>query len=370
VGTNHFVKVFDLAESGFKDWDFAGFGLIFVAVGTALFFAPRLIALTGIPFFDFRSGRFTFFRYAFLGFSILWTVMAFTMTFSAYWKHRAMVRDNTCQTVEGRIEKFRPMPASGHADESFSVGDVRFPYSDYEVSDGFNNAAALGGPIRDGQYVRICYDPDSHAILRLEIRGYRGPVMPPSGIISTLNRQPSPPPGKIPDMPWYASLFVYAYFIDRIGQFLMLRPYLRRFYRLGRPLPVHAAVAATVLHSQTKVKLAHMLLQPDRDENALWLRPRGFNFLQLGLLAAKLNLDPVTQAVAGIEVRLSAGVPVILLLFFFGAFTTFAQVVPAEQAALFIAAFGVVALVGNGLHIRARRAQMIELVQNALPELA
>ncbi|MBX9769509.1 MAG: hypothetical protein K2X47_19690 [Bdellovibrionales bacterium] len=54
--------------------------------------------------------------------------------------------------------------------ESFMVSGVRFQYSDYVVTDGFNQTASHGGPISKGAYVRICYDPKGNHILRLEIR--------------------------------------------------------------------------------------------------------------------------------------------------------------------------------------------------------
>ena len=68
------------------------------------------------------------------------------------------------------------MPYAGHASESFSVSGVDFRYSDFNVTDAFNNAASHGGPINANSYVRICYDPQDNAILRLEIRGFEGEV--------------------------------------------------------------------------------------------------------------------------------------------------------------------------------------------------
>ncbi len=66
------------------------------------------------------------------------------------------------------------MPKEGHANESFSVRGVRFSYSDFKVTDAFNNAASRGGPLNSDSYVRICYDPAGNAILRLEVRGFAG----------------------------------------------------------------------------------------------------------------------------------------------------------------------------------------------------
>ena len=55
------------------------------------------------------------------------------------------------------------------------MGAVRFQYSDFMYSGGFNNTASHGGPIRPGLQVRVCYLPgpsdDENVILRLEAAG-------------------------------------------------------------------------------------------------------------------------------------------------------------------------------------------------------
>jgi len=143
--TDHFVTVFDVLQSGFKDWQFSAFGLIFVAIGTAFFLSPRIIGAIGIPYLNVPSLGRKFFRYSFLGFAILWTATSFIFTYSAYHRHKTLAQDDRCLVVEGPVENFVPMPHAGHADESFTVGGVRFAYSDYGVSDGFNNTSSHGG---------------------------------------------------------------------------------------------------------------------------------------------------------------------------------------------------------------------------------
>jgi hypothetical protein len=61
------------------------------------------------------------------------------------------------RVVEGRVENFHPMPSGGHDTERFDVGDVHFEYSHWSVSQGFNQDVTVGGPIREGLYVRIRY---------------------------------------------------------------------------------------------------------------------------------------------------------------------------------------------------------------------
>jgi len=41
--------VFDVLESGFKDWQFSAFGLIFLAIGMVIFLFPRIVKWIGIP---------------------------------------------------------------------------------------------------------------------------------------------------------------------------------------------------------------------------------------------------------------------------------------------------------------------------------
>lgn len=76
------------------------------------------------------------------------------------------LRTGAYALVTGKIEHFRPMPYSGHPEESFSVAGHTFTYSDYVDTQCFNNTASHGGPIRDGLYVRITYT--DNCILRIE----------------------------------------------------------------------------------------------------------------------------------------------------------------------------------------------------------
>jgi branched-subunit amino acid transport protein len=76
--------------------------------------------------------------------------------------------------VEGSVEHFHPMPGGGHDSERFEVAGVHFEYSHWSISQGFNQDVTVGGPIREGLYVRIHYvrlaDESFGTIVRLEIR--------------------------------------------------------------------------------------------------------------------------------------------------------------------------------------------------------
>ena len=104
----------------------------------------------------------------FLGFAILWTTVAFFVTFVDYWSSVRALKENRAEVIEGPVADFHPMPYSGHVDESFVVKGVQFEYSDYGVTAGFNNTASHGGPIHEGLVVRIWHYKGR--ILRLDVK--------------------------------------------------------------------------------------------------------------------------------------------------------------------------------------------------------
>jgi hypothetical protein len=366
MGQGAFVKVFDVADSGFRDWDFAAFGLIFVGVGLVIFFGPRVIRALGIPFRDFRSWSYNLFRYFFLGFSLFWVTVAFAGTYGVYLHHRALLRDGGYRTAEGTVEDFVPMPFEGHADESFTVSGVDFSYSDYGVTDAFNNSQSHGGPIRAGQYVRIAYDPANHAILRLEIRGYRGAI-PDYGHQSALTdmvEKPPPLPEKdVPPEPWYAGLFVWLYFLDFIGLFLMVRPYLRTFFPIA-----DLAGSGRLRALEDRMKLTDTLLVRDGPRH-FWLRARGFNIFRVPLVVAHVEVADDMSVVRS-RIRFSSGYPFVLLAFGFGVSTVLTAAPPLRDAGpYFLGAFAVLIAIGSFVMLRRLRQRMEILLAEALEEL-
>ena len=137
MNPDHFVKVFDVLDSGYKDWSFAAFGLIFVVAGAVVAAFPTIIKAVGIPFLENQSRLRKISRYAMLAFAVLWTVVAFSATYTQYLRHKSLAQQRSCRVVEGPVERFVPMPYTGHAVESFFVSGVPFEYSDFIVTDGF-----------------------------------------------------------------------------------------------------------------------------------------------------------------------------------------------------------------------------------------
>ena len=153
--------VYDVTTRPPELW-FAGMGLLFVGIGVLLWrFRHRL---TG------SSVRRTVFPALFLGFAVMWTTVASVSVIGGHVSATRALRDGTAQVVEGTVEDFHPMPASGHDTERFTVKGVRFEYSDFIVTAGFNNTSSHGGPMRPGLPVRIHYVGDKRpVILKLEV---------------------------------------------------------------------------------------------------------------------------------------------------------------------------------------------------------
>ena len=76
-------------------------------------------------------------------------------------------------TVEGYVEDFTPMPAEGHAHETFQINGILFDYSDNTALQGYNKTKVYGGVISgNGQHLKvryIYYEPwDCNVIVYIE----------------------------------------------------------------------------------------------------------------------------------------------------------------------------------------------------------
>lgn len=148
--------VFDITQTQ-PNWNGPAFGLPFVAIGTILV----LLGKKGL------IKRRRFFPYFYLGFALIWTTCAYWGVYSNYYDDLSAIEHGTNKVVEGTIENFHPMPASGHDVESFTVGGKFFSFSGYGGTPGFHHCQAFGGPLRQGLRVRISYVGDD--IVKLEI---------------------------------------------------------------------------------------------------------------------------------------------------------------------------------------------------------
>jgi len=160
-----YALIFDAAQDGVWNWWFPASGLFFVAVGILLW--KKRGSLAEMLPATFPGGDASKLALLVLGFSVLWTTVAFTVAGRDYFALRGALKHDNAQVVEGRVENFVPMPYPGHAQERFSVCGVPFSYSDYIITGGFNQTSSHGGPIRAGSWVRIIHLGDR--IARLEI---------------------------------------------------------------------------------------------------------------------------------------------------------------------------------------------------------
>ena len=168
--TPGYMTVFDITRSGYRQWSFAAFGLIFVAIGLLMPTFIRLGLLRRSPTWMQK-----WFRPFFLGFAILWTSGAFAGTFIQYRRAVDALQNGETKVVEGRVANYWQVP---NKSESFDVQGVRFQYSDGIIIPGFNHMASLGGPIREGLPVKIWYWHGE--ILRLQIKKEPNQAIPPT----------------------------------------------------------------------------------------------------------------------------------------------------------------------------------------------
>lgn len=161
---NYYI-IFDIAHRDAQPWFFGAYGFLFIAVGVALIAIVRRHGK--IPFSDWSPERSTVFAYACFGFSLFWTIAVFSALIFEYSNLTSALSDGRAKVVEGIVENFHPMPASGHDSERFCVEGVCFSYSDFGITFGFNNTSSHGGPIKSGLRVRVTHLHNS--ILKLEI---------------------------------------------------------------------------------------------------------------------------------------------------------------------------------------------------------
>jgi hypothetical protein len=151
----HFVVLFNIIDRGYQAWVFPILACIFLALGCSL---PVLI----------KKGfllRINVIAVCLLAFGLVIALLDSYFTSRNYLAYRDALNSGRTSFVEGTVTDLETLDKQ----ESFSVYGVRFSYSDYGITEGFNNMSSHGGPIRQGLYVRIWYIDD--VILKLEAKG-------------------------------------------------------------------------------------------------------------------------------------------------------------------------------------------------------
>lgn len=151
----HYHVVYDALSAGYHTWWFGLAGLVFVAVGAAMWWRPGSF---GKP----EALRRGFGAFAAV-FGALWSSCVSVDLYREYSRVRDALRSGQFEAVEGEVTDFRPRGADGHPSESWTVGGRRYEIEPAVVTSGFRQP----GVVRAGQRVRIA-DVDG-TIARLEV---------------------------------------------------------------------------------------------------------------------------------------------------------------------------------------------------------
>ena len=109
--------------------------------------------------------------YVTMAFGVLWLVLTSIAIGGGWLSYGAALDSGEHELVEGLVEDFAPAGAGDGSTERFSVNEVEFSYSQYELNPAFRTPRSKGSPIREGLPVRIAYvaRAANNAILKLEI---------------------------------------------------------------------------------------------------------------------------------------------------------------------------------------------------------
>jgi hypothetical protein len=370
---DRFVKVFDILDTGYMDWAPLAFGLLFVVFGAVIAVFPQVLKRIDVPVLNVVQSDFQKLApFLFLPIGIVVTAVLFSNISSRHERQRSLVEQGACNVAEGFVEHFVPMPADGHGVESFSVSGAQFRYSDYRITGGFNNASTRGGPIRDNSYVRICYDPLGNIILRLEIRDFaeeardRGPLARMFPGVQAMAQAAENILAS--GVGWF---ILALYLLDLAAVRILYLPYLRTSLRVkavsGWDWPIRRE-----LEAGGKIELRNAAISWDKQDHAIWLRPRGFDLLRNPSAVARLDIANKERSIQGYEIRLSAGYPVLWALLTWVAWSFVSQLDPATRAgqpSLLTMVFGAMAILGGFLELRRLRSRMDRLVDEVVTEL-
>ena len=313
---NDFVKVFDIADSGFRSIGFASTGFLFIGIGLIMFFSPQIFNNLNLQKTKEETKFQKFFRFFFLGFALLWTGASLFSTYGEY----SNLRDANCQIAEGKVENFDPMPYGGHKSETYTVQNVNFGYSDYMVTSGFNNTASHGGPVNKDSVVRICYVSmgNLNKITKLEVKGYKGPVQDYSGgfgLFSQFKQLDKDMNG--PDKPMavarkYMIFYMLMLMVDFVLYILFIIPFFKIFFKVK--VIEHEALEIDKKYlDQEKHTLENLTVKYD-GEGVLWGRPYWKELMNSPGCALKMYLSEDKTKVVKSEIRMST---LMLIAFFF-----------------------------------------------------
>jgi hypothetical protein len=136
--------IFDMQSKAY-DWSIWHVGFLFIGGLFAIWLGKRRPSPRAVPGVG----------YFMCAVAILFAVFEVGSYFLNRHEKLNLLNTDRCSVVEGAVTNFHPVPASGHAEESFVVRNERFTYSDYTITLCFNNTLSHGGPIREGLPLKI-----------------------------------------------------------------------------------------------------------------------------------------------------------------------------------------------------------------------
>ena len=163
------LTVYDFANDSIRSQNIF-MPLIFVLIGLGILF-----------FYKFNKSskkKNRIFGLVYTLFSILFCIIVIPHQINDFHLAKSTYENANYTVIEGVVTDFDPMPYAGHQNESFTINDVRFEYSDFDESYyGFNNTKSHGGPIDEGRKIRVSYyiNNKKNIIIKIEVlsRAYK-----------------------------------------------------------------------------------------------------------------------------------------------------------------------------------------------------
>jgi hypothetical protein len=150
-----FETVFAFDEVHYAGWGPVVVGLVILVVGT--------LAVAGKTFL-WRGSQPPPMSWAVLTLGVFWSVVATITNYGEYSAARRAMETKQYSVIEGPVTGFSELPKKT---EQFTVRGKMFSYSGDKDSPGFHLVRLDGGPVHEGEYVRVTYVDNT--ILKLEI---------------------------------------------------------------------------------------------------------------------------------------------------------------------------------------------------------
>jgi hypothetical protein len=194
------APIFDLIEVGFQDWRLGLIFLVGIPMGMLLLkfqdrigyrlaewlpILPKMVKWHPLCPKDDRNASVFFIKTMGYGSVLAALVGPLMIALAFYLPYQSLLsayNSGQYEVVQGTVDGFVPtewcvqsargsnslneQPSHNYPVEQFRVGETVFVYSDYLITGGFHQTYACGGPIRDGQLLKIWHV--AGVIIRIE----------------------------------------------------------------------------------------------------------------------------------------------------------------------------------------------------------